>query len=55
MMHLLHTPRLQPAGWTLGKMKTDQSILCNVGKGWLSLSECRERGWPFRSYPFTFG
>lgn len=53
-MHLSHKhPR--PAGWAMGKTQFDQSILCNVGKGWFSLSEYRERGWPFCSYPFSFG
>ncbi len=36
--------------------KTYQQNLYKVGKGWFSLSECRERGWLFWShYRCMFG
>lgn len=56
MMHRSHKPpRYQLSGWRQDITTTNQSILCNVGKGWFSLAEYRDGGWPFWSHTSCSG
>ena len=47
MHHTFIAKCIQPKGWIMDEKSLFKNILCNVGKGWLSISVCRARSQPF--------
>jgi len=56
MQYTLIAKCIQPKGWIMVEKRSFKNILCNVGKGWLSISTCRARSQPFWTHSiFRFG